>query len=69
MGDLTLRLRSGRFNLRVGAVILHEGRLLAMQDENAPSFSLICAGNGPQSPRGIFVSGSGPSVPCSGMVQ
>ena len=40
MGDLTLRLRSGRFNLRVGAVILHEGRLLAMQDENAPYFYL-----------------------------
>lgn len=40
MSDLTLRLRSGRFNLRVGAVILHEGRLLAMQDENAPYFYL-----------------------------
>ena len=38
--DLTFRLRSGRFNLRVGAVILHEGRLLAMQDENAPYFYL-----------------------------
>lgn len=40
MGDLTLRLRSGRFNLRVGAVILHEGRMLAMQDENTPYFYL-----------------------------
>ena len=38
--DLTLRLPSGRFNLRVGAVILHEGHLLAMQDENAPYFYL-----------------------------
>ena len=55
--------------------ILREKRLqkflqiLTFLHENAPSFSLICAGNGPQSPRGIFVSGSGPSVPCSGMVQ
>ncbi len=40
MGDLTYHLPSGRFNLRVGAVILHEGRLLAMQDENAPYFYL-----------------------------
>ncbi|MGN0778508.1 MAG: NUDIX hydrolase [Aristaeellaceae bacterium] len=39
-GDLCLRLPSGRLNLRVGAVILHEGRLLAMQDENAPYFYL-----------------------------
>ena len=55
--------------------ILREKRLqkflqiLTFLHENAPSFSLICAGNGPQSPRGIFVFGSGPSVPCSGMVQ
>ena len=39
-GDLTVRLPLGRFNLRVGAVILHEGRLLAMQDEHAPYFYL-----------------------------
>ncbi|MGN1020374.1 MAG: NUDIX domain-containing protein [Aristaeellaceae bacterium] len=38
--DLSLCLPSGRFNLRVGAVILHEGRLLAMQDENAPYYYL-----------------------------
>lgn len=36
--DLTFRIPEGVFNLRAAAVILHEGRILAMQDENSPYY-------------------------------
>ena len=34
--DLTFRTEYGRFNYRVGAIILHEGRLLLMRNPEAP---------------------------------
>ena len=34
--DLTFRTEAGTFNYRVGAVILHEGRLLLMKNEEEP---------------------------------
>lgn len=36
--DLTFRIPEGVFNLRAAAVILHEGRILAMQDERSPYY-------------------------------
>lgn len=36
--DLTFRIPEGTFNLRAAAVILHEGRILAMQDERSPYY-------------------------------
>lgn len=36
--DLTFRSPEGTFNLRAAAVILHEGRILAMQDERSPYY-------------------------------
>lgn len=36
--DLTFRIPEGVFNLRAVAVILHEGRILAMQDERSPYY-------------------------------
>lgn len=38
--DITFRTPEGRFNYRVCAVILWEGKLLAMRDECAPYFYL-----------------------------
>lgn len=38
--DLTFRIPEGTFNLRAAAVILHEGRILAMQDERSPYYYL-----------------------------
>ena len=35
-GDLTFRTDHGRFNYRVGAIILHEGKLLMMKNTEAP---------------------------------
>ena len=42
--DITFRTPEGRFNYRVCAVILWEGKLLAMRDECAPYFYLPAAG-------------------------
>lgn len=38
--DLTFRIPEGTFNLRAAAVILHEGRILAMKDERIPYYYL-----------------------------
>lgn len=38
--DLTFRIPEGVFNLRAAAVILHEGRILAMKDERSPYYYL-----------------------------
>ncbi len=38
--DLTFCTEKGRFNCRVCGVCIHEGRLLAMQDENSPYYYL-----------------------------
>ena len=38
--DLTFRMEEGTFNFRVAAVIAHEGKLLIMQDPEAPYWYL-----------------------------
>ena len=38
--DLTFKTEEGRFNLRVCAVFLHEGKLLAMRDQRSPYYYL-----------------------------
>ncbi|MBQ8654032.1 MAG: NUDIX domain-containing protein [Clostridia bacterium] len=38
--DITFRTPEGCFNLRAAAVILHEGRILAMKDDNSPYYYL-----------------------------
>ena len=38
--DITFRAAHGTFNFRVCAMIIHEGRILAMSDENSPYFYL-----------------------------
>ncbi len=40
MMDLTFRTDNGRFNYRVCAIIINDGKLLAMHDENSPHFYL-----------------------------
>lgn len=34
--DLTVKMDDGTFNYRVAAVLIHEGKLLAMKDERSP---------------------------------
>ena len=34
--DLTFRTEYGRFNYRVGAIIIHDGKLLLMRNSEAP---------------------------------
>lgn len=38
--DVTFRSPQARFNLRAAAVILHEGKILAMMDDNSPYYYL-----------------------------
>ena len=38
--DITYREGGGKFNYRVCAVMVHEGRLLAMRDERSPYYYL-----------------------------
>lgn len=38
--DITFRTENGRFNYRVCAMILHEGKILAMHDDRSPYFYL-----------------------------
>lgn len=38
--DITFRTAEGNFNYRVCAVLLHEGKILAMKDENIPYYYL-----------------------------
>lgn len=38
--DVTFKTPEGRFNYRVCAVILHDGRILAMHDERSPYYYL-----------------------------
>ncbi len=38
--DITFQTEQGRFNYRVCAIIIHENKLLAMQDERSPYFYL-----------------------------
>ncbi len=38
--DLTFQTPGGRFNYRVCGVIIHDGKLLAMHDENSPYYYL-----------------------------
>lgn len=38
--DITFQTEEGRFNYRVCAIIIHEGKLLAMHDENSPYYYL-----------------------------
>lgn len=38
--DLTFRTEQGRFNYRVCAVMIHDGKLLAMHDERSPYYDL-----------------------------
>lgn len=38
--DVTFRTEQGRFNYRVCAVIVHEGKILAMHDERSPYYYL-----------------------------
>ncbi len=39
--DLTFRTRCGTFNYRVGAVIIHDGRLLLMKNEEEPYYYTV----------------------------
>ena len=39
--DLTFRTRCGTFNYRVGAVIIHQGRLLLMKNEEEPYYYTV----------------------------
>ena len=36
--DITFRMPAGWFNLRAAAVILHDGKILAMKDDNSPYY-------------------------------
>lgn len=38
--DVVLKTENGRFNLRVCGIIINDGKLLAMRDENAPYYYL-----------------------------
>lgn len=38
--DVTFQTQEGRFNYRVCAIIIHDGRLLAMKDERSPYYYL-----------------------------
>ncbi len=38
--DLTVKMDGGTFNYRVAAVLIHEGKLLAMKDERSPYYYL-----------------------------
>lgn len=38
--DLTFKIEEGKFNCRVAAVMLHEGKILAMHDERSPYYYL-----------------------------
>ncbi len=38
--DITFRTQSGRFNYRVCAIMIHDGKLLAMHDEKSPYYYL-----------------------------
>ena len=38
--DVVLKTENGRFNLRVCGIIIHNGKLLAMRDENSPYYYL-----------------------------
>lgn len=38
--DVVLKTENGRFNLRVCAIIVNDGKLLVMRDENAPYYYL-----------------------------
>lgn len=38
--DITFKTESGRFNYRVCAMIIHEGKILAMHDDRSPYFYL-----------------------------
>ena len=38
--DIVLKTENGRFNLRVCGIIINDGKLLAMRDENAPYYYL-----------------------------
>ncbi len=40
MNDIAIPFEEGRFNYRACAVILHEGKLLAMHDERSPYYYL-----------------------------
>lgn len=39
--DIVLKTENGRFNYRACAVIINDGKILAMTDENAPYYYLI----------------------------
>ena len=38
--DITFKTEEGRFNYRVCAIIIHDGKILAMHDERSPYFYL-----------------------------
>lgn len=38
--DITFRTEAGRFNYRVCAMLLHDGKILAMHDHNSPYYYL-----------------------------
>ena len=38
--DITFREKEGTFNFRVCGILIHEGKLLAMHDENSPYYYL-----------------------------
>ncbi len=38
--DLTFKVDTGTFNYRVAAILIHEGKLLAMKDERSPYYYL-----------------------------
>ena len=38
--DITFKTGAGRFNYRVCAIMIHEGRILAMQDQRSPYYYL-----------------------------